>query len=150
MSDESQPLNEIIERYVKSEESLRQISQSIEGLEAARQELSLAREDLASSDVKGRQSLDDLRKQLASAAQSTDTNLSEMTSAVFALTTEMRGIARDMKDTATAFRSYGPDRLEASFTELTNRIRARERLFVIWMSLLTVIVIALGVLAVMA
>jgi len=150
MSDESQPLNEIIERYVKSEESLRQISQSIEGLEAARQELSLAREDLASSDVKGRQSLDDLRKQLASAAQSTDTNLSEMTSAVFALTTEMRGIARDMKDTATAFRSYGPDRLENSFIELTNRIRARERLFVIWMSLLTVIIVALGVLAVMA
>ena len=150
MSDESQPLNEIIERYVKSEESLRQISQSIEGLEVARQELSLAREDLSNSDAKGRQSLEDLRKQLASAAQSTDTNLSEMTSAVFALTSEMRGIPRDMKDTATAFRSYGPDRLENSFTELTNRIRARERLFVIWMSLLTVIVIALGVLAVMA
>lgn len=148
MSDESQQLDEVIDRFVKSEESLRRITQAVEGLDAAKRELSVAREDLAVSDARGRQSLEELRKHLAAAAQSTDANLSDAASAIYGLTTEMRGIARDLKDTAIAFRTFGPDRLDASFLELANRIKGRERMLVLWMSLLTVGIFALGALAI--
>jgi hypothetical protein len=159
MTDESQQLDQIIERFSSSEKALRTLMEAAEKLSTARGELDAARGDLAESQAKSSAQLDAVRRNLVEKFDHAESSLSDVSSGVFGLTVELKDSARDLKDMAVAWRAIGPDKLESALKGLDSRIDSslketrvlvgvRDRMFTIWLSGLTVLVIALGVIAI--
>ena len=159
MTDESKQLDQIIERFSSSEKALRTLMEASEKLSTARNQLDAARGDLAESQAKSSAQLDAVRRSLVEKFDHAESSMSDVSSGVYGLTVDLKDSARDLKDMAVAWRAFGPDKLEVALKDLDIRIEsslketktlaaARERLLTIWLSGLTVLVAALGVIAI--
>ena len=148
MTSESDDLDAVIERFSESEQALRSLMESIQGLTSAQQLLSSARGDLERSREESLQTLQAVREQLAATYDSAERSIGDASSGIYGLTVELKDISRDLKDTAIAWRLIGPGELKSSVDGLSAGIRRRENQMRIWLSILTVLVLVLGGLAI--
>lgn len=148
MTEQAERLDEIIGRFTDSERSLRALMESAQELKSAAGQLSEARSELDQSRVDSVARLEELRAQLVGTCDVAERSFGDASSNIYGLTAELRDISRDLRDMAITWRSIGPGELKSSVDELAAGIRRRENQMRIWLSTITVLVIALGALAV--
>jgi chromosome segregation ATPase len=148
MTEQSEQLDAIISRFTDSENALRRLMESAQQMESAEAQLSGARAELKVSHAESIQSLEAARAHIAATHDSAERSFGDASSGIYALTLELKDISRDLKDMAIAWRSIGPEGVRNSLDELSTSVQRRENQMRIWLSILTVLVLALGGLAI--
>jgi hypothetical protein len=156
--DSTDDVDELIRRFSTSEASLRSMMAELGKFTNAREAMGIARTELSAARVDSVAQLEIVRSSMRSELElaeasfsSAENSLNDLASGVFAMTVELKNIARDMKDSATAWRSVGPDTLKASLAEVAKDLEVMSRKqdqFRIWAGALMVLVLAVGGLAV--
>ncbi len=114
MSNKGDDFNEAMGRFRDAEAALRAIMDSAKELKSSSEELSEARTQLEETVSDSVTRLDNAEKSVA-----------DTSSAIFRLTEELKGSARDLGDTAQALRALNP---ESIFKDITSIRETQERL----------------------
>lgn len=124
----SDELGEVVEGFRTAEEALRQLLDSASDFTRARDELAGARTDMAEAQTTAIERLEDARRAIREEAEaaertleSSQQELADVTSGIFELATELRTIARDLKDTAIAYRAMDPEGLRSRVDAIDKR-----------------------------
>ena len=148
MSEESEQLAELIAEFTSAEVALRQLVKAADDLGSAQGSIARAKEELADTRSQAIGALEATRTRVAAELEKAGSSLDDVSSGLYGLISEFKDIARNLKDMATAWRAIGPERIDESLRDLSARLAARERTSRISIAALSVLVIALGVIAI--